>query len=101
MKKAGIIAGVIILLVVSITIFNINKKNNPNPKNSRAKQVQKTDRIKARNEALTYMSMAHQKAQKGDINGAMLECDKAIKIAPNEPVIQSCKRQIEHIQKRR
>ena len=99
-KRTKILIGILIAVIVVASVYAAISKTDLGKKQNN-KQTQTADRIKARNEALTYFSEAHMKAEQKDMKGAMEACDKAIEIAPNEPVIMNCKNSINAMQKRK
>ena len=98
-KKAIIVTGIV--LVITIFAVGIGLKHKPTPKNPQANRVQTMPRnkIQKRNEALIYISDARSKAEKGNLKEATELCNKALELAPDEPITQNCKEMIKHINK--
>ena len=91
---------VVALTVVGAGIVKKSKVAKSKAKSATVQRVQTKERIKARNEALRYISEAHRKATQGDYNGAISDCDKAVEIAPNEPITKSCKNRIDYLRRK-
>ena len=106
-SKIKTIIGVVLLVAFVGLIMGVSKKA-PSKKSAakrpavhRTQQAKQTpEAIKKRNEALRYISEAHRLASKKDFNGAATACNKAMQIAPDEPIVKNCQKRIEMMSKR-
>ena len=99
MKKTGIVIGIVVLIVITAIAIGVNKKTNSNKQSVQKEQISK--KVNKRNEALRYVSHAHFKAKRGDLEAALAACDKALAYAPNEPAATSCRKRVEIMKKKK
>ena len=100
-KKIGIVVVLVAILIFAGIAIGTGKKSAQKKSPVNQTQTVQKQRPKSRNEAMRYVSEARMKARRGDYVGAMAECDKALKVAPEVPIARNCKQIVERYMKRK